>query len=119
METKIFDKSIEVLEGDSFCYASLNQETELDEEGDEIVTEEYVLIDKLFVAEDQRRQGLGRKLLRTCIEAINDKFGLTIKLAALPDNEDIISQNDLVAFYESEGFTPDDEQGGAGVVMVY
>lgn len=81
---------------------------------------DYMLISHLYVAEWQRRQGLGRKLLRACVKAINENFSdYTLKLVALPDNEDIIDQNSLVEFYESEGFTPDDEQGGAGVVIVY
>lgn len=117
METRISDEIIEIIDGESSCFASLNQDMELDEEENEIYTD-YILIDKLYVSTAQRRQGLGRKLLQACVKAIRENFaGLPIKLAALPDDETIISQASLVAFYESEGFYVDDNGDGDAVIM--
>lgn len=118
MDIQISKDSVKVIEGDSYCQAAIEQEMYFDED-DEEQFYDYMLINHLYVADGQRRQGLGRKLLRACVKAINENFDLALKLVALPDNEDIIDQDSLVEFYESEGFSPDDEQGGAGVVMVY
>ena len=101
-------------------YVSYCQEEELllDSEGNEIGSEPYMLISHVYVHPEYRRQGHARRLLATAIKEM-EKTGLSICLAALPE-EDNIDMDDLVAFYESAGFAVDeDKQGGDAVVMEY
>lgn len=115
--TKIINDMIitETADGMSSCSTQIEQDTKWDEEGNENLGEKYVLIGKLEVARDARRQGLGRKLLRTCMKAIRANYpGMAIKLCAEPQ-DDTIDINSLVAFYESEGFYV--EEAGEKVIM--
>lgn len=87
---------------------SLETEEEFytDEEGDEFSEDfEYVLVDGVGTAPAYRRQGFARVTLRAALERIEADFpGMPIRLSAHPQEEDGISYDDLVAFYESEGF---------------
>lgn len=101
---------------DAYVSWSLNEYPVFDE-GEEVGSEEYVLIEKLFVPSNQRRQGVARKLLREAIAEAKSKHpDLPIKIAALPFGEDQIDMSDLVAFYESEGFSVSNCDGHA-VIM--
>lgn len=94
---------------------SINDEIAFDDEGDESVIGQYVMIDLVYVQPKYRGHGHARELVELAkVEA--KSTGLPVKLAALP-KEKCMSQDDLVAFYESCGFTPTDEQGGSAVVM--
>ena len=96
---------------------SLNEDPVFDSEGEEIGAEEYVLIEKLFVPPHQRRQGVARKLLREAIAEARQRYpDMPIKIAALPFGDDRIEMADLVAFYESEGFSVTNTDGHA-VIM--
>ena len=102
---------------DAYVSWDLNEDLVFDSEGEEIGSEEYVLIEKLFVPPHQRRQGIARKLLREAIaEARQQYHDLPIKVAALPFGDERIEMADLVAFYESEGFSVLDCAGHA-VIM--
>lgn len=102
---------------DSKGYVSWDVNQEQNEDGP--VGPEYVLIEKVHVNEDSRRQGFARKLLREAIAEIKAEHpGMAIKLAADPQH-DSIELDDLVAFYESEGFDTVDSNGAPFVVMEY
>ena len=79
--------------------------------------ENRVLIEKIYVPAAHRRKGIARKMLR---EAINDAKRshpyLTIKIAALPFDDQECDMCELVDFYESEGFSIEDASGPA-VIM--
>ena len=71
----------------------------------EEIYEPYILLEKLFVPEDQRGQGAGRKVLNAFIEEIKSLYpGIKIRLSADPDDADFMSVDDLVDFYKSAGF---------------
>ena len=103
---------------EAFISWGLTEEPIFNGDGEEVGSKEYVLIEKLFVPPHQRRQGIARKLLRDAIvEAKQQYHTLSIKVAALPfGGDDQIAMADLVAFYESEGFSVSDCAGHA-VIM--
>ena len=104
---------------DAYVSWSLNDDPVFDDEGEEVGSEECVLIEKLFVPSHQRRQGIARKLLREAIaEARQQYHDLPIKIAALPFGDDQIDMSDLVAFYESEGFTVSNCDGHAVIMKM-
>lgn len=89
----------------SYAAWSIDQEEEIDDEGNETPGEKYVLLDKLFIPAGSRGNGLGRKLLRNTLAEIQEKHpDLPIRLAALPYDKSPLDMADLVKFYESEGF---------------
>ena len=95
----------------------LSSDDVYNDEGEVIDCVEYVLIEKIEVPVSMRRQGVARKILKEAIADIRKSHnGMTIKIAALPFGEDKIDMTDLVAFYESEGFTVVDTSGHA-VIM--
>ena len=101
------------------AYQSWDLETEVlfDEDGCEFDGETYALIEKIYVPAEERGQGKGTELLREAIAEIRAEHGdITIKLAALPD-EGGLDMDQLVAWYEREGFGVEGDAGGA-VVMV-
>lgn len=76
-----------------------------DEDGNESESDEYALIEKIFVPEESRRDGAGRRMLRDTLREIQSDYpGMSIKIAAYPFGENKIDMTDLVEFYESEGF---------------
>lgn len=102
---------------EAFISWGLTEDPLFNGEGEEIGSEEYVLIEKLFVPPHQRRQGIARKLLREAIAEAKQQYPtLPIKVAALPFGDDQIDMSELVAFYESEGFSVSDCAGHA-VIM--
>ena len=102
---------------DAYVSWSLNEDPVFDGDGEEVGSEEYVLIEKLFVPPRQRRQGVARKLLREAISEAKQQYPtLSIKVAALPFGDDQIDMAELVAFYESEGFSVSNCDGHA-VIM--
>ena len=104
---------------DAYVSWSLNEDPVFDDEGEEVGSEEYVLIEKLFVPSHQRRQGIARKLLREAIAEAKQQYPtLSIKIAALPFGDDQIDMSDLVTFYESEGFAVMDCRGHAVIMEI-
>lgn len=102
---------------DAYVSWDLNEDPVFDGDGEEVGSEEYVLIEKLFVPPRQRRQGVARKLLREAIAEAKQQYpNLPVKVAALPFGDDQIDMADLVAFYESEGFSVTNTDGHA-VIM--
>lgn len=102
---------------DAYVSWDVNEDPVFDDEGEEVGSEEYVLIEKLFVPSHQRRLGVARKLLREAIAEAKQQYPtLPIKVAALPFGDDQIDMADLVAFYESEGFSVSNCDGHA-VIM--
>ena len=90
-----------------------------DDEGEIIGQDEYVLIEKIFVAPADRRQGKARGMLREALAQIAAQYpGMDVKVAALPFGEDAIDMADLVAFYESEGFSIDNCDGHAVIMKL-
>lgn len=88
------------------------------EECEVVGNEEYAIIQKIFVAPNERRQGKARAMLREVIAEIKKAHpGMKIKIAALPFGEDPIDMADLVDFYESEGFSVENCESHA-VIMV-
>ena len=91
---------------EAFVSWGLTEEPLFNGEGEEVGSKEYVLIEKIFVPPRQRRQGVARKLLREAIAEAKQQYPtLPIKVAALFFGDDRVDMADLVAFYESEGFS--------------
>ena len=88
-----------------------------DAEGEVVGAEEYALIEKVWVPESDRGNGIGRKLLREAIEEIKAAGHDTIKIAALPFDGGM-DMADLVAFYESEGFEIENCEGHAVIMSM-
>lgn len=101
------------------AYISWDEESDpiFDKEGDEIGNDDYILIGKLFIPSELRGQGIGRLLLRDSLKKISREHpGETVRLAALPFDNSPLEMNELVKFYESEGFDVKDTSGHA-VIM--
>lgn len=94
---------------------SESEDFDLDEEGAEVGTGKYILIDLVYVAPEFRGQGVARKMLLDTLEELK-KQPLPVKLVALP-KEKGIDQDRLVEFYEECGFSVSEQQGCAGVIM--
>lgn len=91
-------------------------------EEDLIDGDEYILIDKIYVNPEYRNQGYGKKLLDEALAEIKAEHPRTpIKLVAMPDSgPDEIELEDLVKFYEKNGFSVDESAANMdGVVMDY
>ena len=102
---------------EAFVSCGLTEEPLFNNDGEEVGSKEYVLIEKLFVPPRQRRQGVARKMLREAIAEAKQQYPtLSIKVAALPFGDDQIDMSDLIAFYESEGFSVSNCDGHA-VIM--
>lgn len=99
-------------------YASWDayQEEIYSEEGDVVGYAEYALVEKIWVPLESRKKGLGREMLKLAIKEIRDAGHETIKIAALPFDGGM-DMDDLVSFYESEGFSVESTEGPA-VIMV-
>lgn len=103
----------------SYISWDLHADDVYDAEGDIIGKDEYVLIEKLYVTPSERRQGKGRAMLREALEEIAAQHpGMTIKVAALPFDDDAIEMQDLVGFYESEGFSIGNCDGPAVIMAL-
>ena len=67
--------------------------------------ERHVLIEELFVPFKYHRQGIGRALLRAAVSDAKKRYpSMAIKLVVEPLSPEI-DQDILVEFYESEGFS--------------
>ena len=115
-----FIKSGSVVDG-SYVEYSVSNDMSFDEEGNEIIGDDYVLIDKVFVPKDKRGRGYGKSIIKNTLrEIINnpETKGMPIKLDADPfDNG--MEQEQLVEFYENLGFSSNPVDGMSGVVMDY
>lgn len=81
--------------------------------------EDYAIILKLVVLPSERGNRKGRALLVDTINEIRlDYPSLPIRLAARPLDDDI-SEDALVAFYESEGFKVEGRSGDAVIMVRY
>ena len=103
----------------SFISYDVQADEVYNDEGDVTGQDQYVLIEKLYVAPADRRQGKGRTMLREALaEIAAQQPGMDVRLAALPFGEDAIDMADLVAFYESEGFSIDNCDGHAVIMKL-
>jgi predicted GNAT family N-acyltransferase len=90
---------IELKEG--YIDWSLYTETEVDEDGEEYVGEEYVKIDNLVVYPEHRGQGFARLLLTQALETIKKQTpDLSIKIVPQPKDKST-DQSRLADFYAS------------------
>lgn len=107
----------EIPEG-AYVSWGLEADPVIDDEGFATTGDEYVLIEKVFVPEEHRQKGVARRILRNALREIKEAHpDKAIKLAALPD-PGTVSMDDLIAFYESEGFEVTGTAGDA-VVMEF
>ena len=87
-----------------FASSEVTRDIDIDDFGDEIEGDPYVLINKVEVPEEHRGQGVGRKLMEKEIaEQSRANPDLPFELAAIP-LDDATDVNKLVGFYESMGF---------------
>jgi GNAT superfamily N-acetyltransferase len=90
-----------------------------DEEGEVIGSEEYVLIDKIFVKKEDRRKGIARTMLLNEIEIIKKEHkGIDIKIAAYPFDDKECDMEGLVSFYESVGFEVENTESHAVIMKL-
>ena len=100
---------------DAYISWDIQSDDIYDEEGDVVGQEDYALIEKIWVPAADRGAGKGRKMLRETIEQIRAEGHDKVKIAALPFDGGM-DMEDLVGFYESEGFDVEDNNGHA-VIM--
>ena len=111
---KITEGGVENSHG--FVNFSVQDDPIFDDKGNETGSEKYVLIDLIKINKEERGRGYAKKLLAEAIQEAK-KEKLPIKLVALPKEKDI-DQDRLVSFYESMGFSVDEEHlGGSGIIM--
>lgn len=70
------------------------------------IENEEVVVDKLYVAPDQRGQYLGHKLLTVALDYAKE-IGLNLALYAEPDED--MEADKLVEYYENFGFESDSD----------
>jgi predicted GNAT family N-acyltransferase len=96
----------------------LNTDIDFDEDGNEIESEEYVLISRVYVPEEKRGQGVARKIMTEALaEIAKEHPSKTIKIAAYP-LEETTDLDRLVDFYESLGFEVSDSTGNCHAVIM-
>jgi len=75
----------------------------IDEDGNEVYSDEYVRINNLFVSPEYRGMGVARELMTKAIAKIEvDYPRMTIKIVAEP-KEECVDLERLASFYESLG----------------
>jgi GNAT superfamily N-acetyltransferase len=90
---------------DAHCVYCLHTDYNFSNNSDDYEEEHYVLIEELFVPFKYRRQDIGRALLRAAVSDAHKRYpSMAIKLVVEPLSPEI-DQNILVDFYESEGFS--------------
>lgn len=90
---------------DAHCVYGLTTEYTFNKETDDFDEERHVLIEELFVPFKYRRQGIGRALLRAAVSDAKKRYpSMAIKLVVELLSPEI-DQDILVEFYESEGFS--------------
>lgn len=77
-------------------------DNEYEDQIDGLESEQYVRIDYITVAEEERGHGKGRELLRAAVEEAKT-YGLPIYIVASKLTEDTDLER-LISFYEEEGF---------------
>ena len=105
--------------GNDKSYVSWDIENDpiFDEDGFESAGEDYALIEKIYVPEADRSNGVGRRILRESIHEIQQQHpDMPIKIAAYPFGDNALDMEDLVNFYKSEGFDVVNTDGHA-VIM--
>jgi GNAT superfamily N-acetyltransferase len=111
-------RTVSMESGEREPYISWGKESDIDfdEDGIEIPSDPYVLINHLYVPPDMRGAGVGRRLLQDALSEIATEHpGLPIKLSAYPMDKQTDLES-LVRFYESEGFDVTDTSGhGVGM----
>ena len=91
-----------------------HEDFDIDEDGDEVVTDEYVLIDMVSVPAHLRGQGIARRMLGEALEAIRAEYpGWRIVLLPRDTVSPDTDIDRLVAFYESMGFCDDENEIGS------
>lgn len=75
----------------------------IDEDGNEIYSDNFVRINNLFVSPEFRGAGVARELMTTAIAKIEADYpGMAIKIVAEP-KEAMVNFDRLAAFYDSLG----------------
>jgi GNAT superfamily N-acetyltransferase len=115
-------KAIEILDslttGQAYVSWEVTSDDIYDDEGDVVGRDDYILIEKVYVASEFRGCGVGAELVRRALKEIEEaKTGLDVKLAALPD-VDGMEMGDLVAWYERFGFSVDESVADCHAVIM-
>jgi GNAT superfamily N-acetyltransferase len=91
-----------------------------DNQGNEISSDRFALIEKLWVNPNERNKGIGKQLLNNSIADIQKSDpNIPIKLSASDALDKKTDLNRLVNFYEKEGFTMSNQENGPNVIMEY
>lgn len=79
----------------------------------------YTLIENLYVPVEKRKQGLGRTFLKQAVKA-GKAIAYELYIEASPDDAEVneMPLSALIKFYESEGFSGDQETD-RGLLMKY
>ena len=75
-----------------------------------------LVIDMVYVAPEDRGQGIGAELVELAIDYARDNEYETVGLYAEPQSDDGLATDALIAFYESCGFEQD---GDCAQLMEY
>ncbi len=76
----------------------------IDEDGNELFSDDFVRINNLFVKPEFREKGFARKLMGAADDLIRKQYpGMKIKIVAEP-KEKSVDFDRLVSFYESFGY---------------
>lgn len=90
---------------DARCVYCLHTDYNFSNNFDDYEEGPHVLIEELFVPFKYRRQGIGRALLRAAVSDAKKRYpSMVIKLVVAPLSSEI-DYDILVNFYESEGFS--------------
>lgn len=90
---------------DAHCVYCLHTDYNFSNDSEDYEEDQHVLIEELFVPFKYRRQGIGRALLRAAVSDAKKWYpSMAIKLVVEPLSPEI-DQDILVEFYESEGFS--------------
>lgn len=68
------------------------------------IDETQLVIDMVYVAPEERRQGKAKELVKSAIKYARDNNFESVGLWAEPQEKDGISKADLISFYEKMGF---------------
>ena len=83
----------------------LDEQESYNTETEDVESEEYVLIEKIFVSPADRGKGAAGRMLDSALEEIKELHpGLPVRIAALPFGEGGMDMDNLVGFYERHGF---------------
>lgn len=106
---------------DPYVSWGLDEDPIFDIDGNEIGVDEYVGISRVYVPPYQRGKGVATKMLRESLKEIQEKYpGKPVRLAALPfdkGSEGVLDMDELVSFYEKEGFDVINTDGSAVIMQ--